>query len=125
MVAVVTGCNATGLKTTNQQIFVSVRPENRQIWLRSRRAKNLSAGAPQEVPLGYIWSIFRGINFENNADIGQIGHLWMGTSLIVIRLPMAAIGSANNLLACGRHARYSRCTPCPGHGPYFRDRFDF
>jgi hypothetical protein len=44
---------------------------NRQIWSRSRRAENLTAG---------IWSIFRGLNFPRNADIGQIGHLWMGTN---------------------------------------------
>jgi hypothetical protein len=24
--------------------------------------------------------IFRGLNFSRNADIGQIGHLWMGTN---------------------------------------------
>jgi hypothetical protein len=24
--------------------------------------------------------IFRGLNFSRNADIGQIGHFWMGTS---------------------------------------------
>jgi hypothetical protein len=33
-------------------------------------AKNLTTG---------IWLIFRGLNFSRNADIGQIGHLWMGT----------------------------------------------
>jgi hypothetical protein len=32
--------------------------------------ENLTAG---------IWLIFRGLNFSRNADIGQIGHLWMGT----------------------------------------------
>jgi hypothetical protein len=41
-----------------------------KIWSRSRRAKNLTTG---------IWLIFRGLNFSRNADIGQIGHLWMGT----------------------------------------------
>jgi hypothetical protein len=25
------------------------------------------------------WLIFRGLNFSRNADIGQIGHFWMGT----------------------------------------------
>jgi len=44
-----------------------------QIWSRSRRTKNLTAG------LGLI---FRGLNFSRNADIGQIGHLWMGTNVI-------------------------------------------
>jgi len=34
------------------------------------RAKNFTAG---------IWLIFRGLNFSRNADIGQIGHLWMDT----------------------------------------------
>jgi hypothetical protein len=33
--------------------------------------ENLTAG---------IWLIFRGLNFSRNADIGQIGHLWMGTN---------------------------------------------
>jgi hypothetical protein len=44
---------------------------NRQIWSRSRRAKNLTAG---------ICLIFPGLNFSRNTDIGQIGHLWMGTN---------------------------------------------
>jgi hypothetical protein len=26
--------------------------------------------------------IFRGLNFSRNADIGQIGHLWMDTSYL-------------------------------------------
>jgi acyl carrier protein len=26
-----------------------------------------------------MWSIFRGFNFSRNAEIGQMGHLWMGT----------------------------------------------
>jgi hypothetical protein len=34
--------------------------------------------------------IFRGLNFSRNADIGQIGHLWMGTSY-----PTEAIIKAN------------------------------
>jgi hypothetical protein len=42
------------------------------IWSRyGTRTKNLTAG---------IWLIFRGLNFSRNADIGQISHLWMGTS---------------------------------------------
>jgi len=48
---------------------------NRQIWSRSRRAKNLTAG---------IGLIFRGLYFSRNADTGQIGHLWMGTSEVFI-----------------------------------------
>jgi hypothetical protein len=29
--------------------------------------------------------IFRGLNFSRNADIGQIGHLWMGTNYFLQR----------------------------------------
>jgi hypothetical protein len=44
---------------------------NRQIWSRyGTHTKNSTAG---------IGLIFRGLNFTRNADIGQIGHLWMDT----------------------------------------------
>jgi hypothetical protein len=43
---------------------------NRQIWLRTRRAKIFTAG---------IWLIFRGKKYLRNAGVEQIGHLWMGT----------------------------------------------
>ncbi len=44
---------------------------------------NLLTQAAASVPTGQshlkiIWLIFRGLNFSRNADIGQIGHLWMG-----------------------------------------------
>ena len=61
---------------------------NRQIWSRSRRAKNITAG---------IWLIFRGLYFEYNADIGQIGHLWMDTRLAI----QATIEHALYLIAFG------------------------
>jgi hypothetical protein len=67
---------------------------NRQMWLRSRRAKNLIAG---------IWVIFRGFNFSRNADIGQIGHLWMAN-----RLSSAAHKS-------NRHGRLTKSPP-PAYG---------
>ncbi len=47
---------------------------------------NLTEGAPQEspklrvqVPLGCIYVIFRGLNFESNEELGEKGHLWTGT----------------------------------------------
>ena len=50
---------------------------NRTICSRSRRVENLTAG---------IWLIFRGLNFPRNADIGQIGHFWMGTNLLIAEM---------------------------------------
>jgi hypothetical protein len=41
--------------------------------------------------------IFRGLNFSRNADIGQIGHLWMDTNSV-------------------------SCPPLPSHRTYFIDR---
>jgi ADP-ribosylglycohydrolase len=49
--------------------------------------------------------IFRGLNFSYNADIGQIGHLWMGT--IYHMLPAAYYLSArfhNDLESAVLHA---------------------
>ena len=39
-----------------------------------------TAGALKEVPLGCIYLILRGDNFPRNADIGPIGHYWLGIS---------------------------------------------
>ncbi len=35
---------------------------------------NLTAGAPKEMPLGYIYVISRGLNFESNEELGEKGH---------------------------------------------------
>ena len=59
-----------GLKPKDDNEFPS---RNRQIWLRSRCRENSTAG---------IGLIFRGLNVALNADISQIGHLWMGTNEI-------------------------------------------
>jgi len=41
---------------------------------------NLTIGALQEVPLGCIYLIFRGLNFESNEELGENGHLWTGVT---------------------------------------------
>jgi hypothetical protein len=58
---------------------VSVHPEIGKFGRDQGVGKNLTAG---------IWLIFRGLNFSRNADIGQIGHLWMGTSKPVYLIGM-------------------------------------
>jgi hypothetical protein len=56
---------------TKTGFIVSVHPEIGKFGRDQGARKNLTAG---------IWLIFRGLNFSRNADIGQIGHFWMGTS---------------------------------------------
>jgi hypothetical protein len=55
-------------------LLTSVHPEIGKFGRDQGVGKNLTAG---------IWLIFRGLNFSRNADIGQIGHLWMGTNEVV------------------------------------------
>jgi hypothetical protein len=91
---------------------------NRQIWSRSRRAKNLTAG---------IWLIFRGLNFLRNKDIGQIGHFWMGTNLQRLRTAVTTTenrpGSMGRCQIEGieRFANYDSIKiPGSGRGPIAR-----
>jgi hypothetical protein len=51
-------------------VQASVHPEIGKFGRDQGVGENLTAG---------IWLIFRGLNFSRNADIAQIGHLWMGT----------------------------------------------
>jgi hypothetical protein len=51
--------------------LVSVHPEIGKFGRDQGVGENLTAG---------IWLIFRGLNFSRKVDIGQIVHLWMGTS---------------------------------------------
>jgi hypothetical protein len=58
------------LHKKDRKNLTSVHPEIGKFGRDQGVGKNLTAG---------IWLIFRGLNFSRNADIGQIGHLWMGT----------------------------------------------
>jgi hypothetical protein len=47
--------------------------------------------------------IFRGLNFSQNADIGQIGHLWMGTIHVLrVRVNSEDESVARGQVAIGR-----------------------
>jgi len=51
--------------------FRSIVPVQKQAnWVEIKACKNFTGG---------IGLICRGLNFSHNADIGQMGHLWMGT----------------------------------------------
>jgi hypothetical protein len=58
------------LHKKDRKNLTSVHPEIGKFGRDQGVGENLTAG---------IWLIFRGLNFSRNADIGQIGHLWMGT----------------------------------------------
>jgi hypothetical protein len=50
--------------------------------------------------------IFRGLNFSQNADIGQIGHLWMGTIHVLrVRVNSEDESVARGQVAIGRVCR--------------------
>jgi hypothetical protein len=62
--------NARSYPLSAMAIVTGVRPQIVK-FIRDTAAENLIAG---------ICLIFRGLNFSRNADIGQVGHLWMGTN---------------------------------------------
>jgi hypothetical protein len=72
-----------------RRCITSVHPEIGKFGRDQGVGENLTAG---------IWLIFRGLNFSRNADIGQIGHLWMGTNYLLCAITHWVTLSNFNLL---------------------------
>jgi len=68
-----------------------------------KQANVVAIKAREKSNRGHMGDIFRGFNFSRNADIGQIGHLWMAN-----RLSSAAHKS-------NRHGRLTKSPP-PAYG---------
>ena len=56
-------------------------PQGRGAWTPRVNAKILTTDAPQEMPLGCIHLVFRGLKSESDAEIGQNGTFFKGLSV--------------------------------------------